>query len=1067
MALPRLKEVVKLSELASKVYRRLEPQEYVGRLAPSLGMILQKDLNIANVEISEEFLDPITFLTTTYFRKPLVNALKSVNTSLQSTSNVVPVLSLTHAMGLGKTHFLTLLYHLYTKVPAMWSSVEEGLPEESDLLAEKASYRIDTAKRTLVIAIDLKYIPSELSPYKALFLTLEKIFEKYKRSVLEVEVSRDKLQSFKKLLSKIDEYEPKDAARKFVETLSELAVNIPILIIIDEIYAAVFEAIAGASGDYINSVRKVLLFLTSLIDELSGKFPAVLVYASAEQDVQRWRNVAGLPVDIDEKKWLKEAVKYFEERTSRLAPINVAGVSEEDALEIVKKRIARLEVSIDRALSDSATEKIRRLLSEIVGDPEASWFVNELRRTYPFSPMYRELVRKLITPAYSADFALGKLQHLRDLIKISSTVLGRALESDEDTYLISIAHVEHDDIKHLLDEGYANEWRRNVLSWNNFLELVKAETGNYDLFKMIKGAISSIYLKSVTNNAWDLILMMTKRPDTLSLDELDRRALSQRRLILSLVGVVDIAKLNRYHDVLERLSTTPYIHIVERNEGKYYYASLFENPYQLLREIRENEIRGLRDEKGRLKARDAIDYVRKKLEEYALVSEFKQRAHLGMELVGAGDFEEINAKFTEYLNKDEFTILVISPIDMANKLLVEEKKFEDVLESIRKSISKNANKIKYLNMFAVIVPYIDEDALGRLVNSLAEIKASEMVVNMLKSDRNMSYFAERAKESRKSLLDLIGKPEEEFKRIVMEIITQFRERLEAFAQQLSNSAVQNFTSDFIGLFRKIVAFNPSTGKIDIYDLAVSIDRQPQTLSTVFASLPIWIANAVKGKLQVVGAGEISARIVEWIKNLINIDIVREKLRKEREYRYSISSIVEAFVKGWPDIPLKPESVNSIKSAVEKLLHGRTIQTDHKDFKLIEIYVEEDHLIIRPKEVIPPPPPPPRGITGFEVSGVDNINIVLGSVPQIAQQVKMMRVEIQIGSDAEVSIRGPPAKIMELTKDLIKYLNRHRNEITSSKLVIELARVHEMNAASQMVKDMGLSPSKVRFLESRE
>ncbi|MGC8988013.1 hypothetical protein, partial [Infirmifilum sp.] len=108
MALPRLKEVVELSTLASKVYRYLEPQEYVGRLAPSLGMVLQKDLGIADIEVSEEFLDSATFLATTYFREPLVDALRVVNVSLQNVSEAVPVLPLTHAMGLGKTHFLTL-----------------------------------------------------------------------------------------------------------------------------------------------------------------------------------------------------------------------------------------------------------------------------------------------------------------------------------------------------------------------------------------------------------------------------------------------------------------------------------------------------------------------------------------------------------------------------------------------------------------------------------------------------------------------------------------------------------------------------------------------------------------------------------------------------------------------------------------------------------------------------------------------------------------------------------------------------------------------------------------------
>ncbi len=1072
MALPRLKEVVELSELASKVYRYLEPQKYVGKLAPSLGMILQKDLDIADVEVSEEFLEPITFLATTYFRESIIDALRIVNMSLQEISEAVPVLSLTHAMGLGKTHFLTLLYHLYTKIPIVWSEFEEGLPEEFKLLTEKTSYRIDIAKRTLVIAVDLKHVPSELLPYDALFLTIQKIFEKYKRRFLEAEVSKDKLNNFEVLLQEIKRYEPKNAARVFVNTLSGLAVNIPILIIVDEVYAAVFEAIAGASKEYIDSLRKLLLFLISLIDELRGKFPAILVYASAMQDVQRWRDVVRLPVDDANKELLKETVEYFEERTRRVAPINVRDVNEEEALEIVKKRVVRLKAPIDKVLSDYVIEEIEHALSAIVGDSEATRFVKELRKAYPFSPVYRELVRKLIIPAYSADFALGKLQHLRDLIKISSTILGRVLESSEDVYLISIAHVEHDDIKHLLDEGYANEWRKNVLSWNRFLELVEAETRDYDLFKMVKGAISSIYLKSVTNNAWDLMQMMTKSPNALSLEELDRRALSQRRLILSLVGVVDVAKLSRYYsEVLEKLNVAPYIHSVERGEGKYYYASLFENPYQLLKDIYEGEIRRLRDEEGRLKIGDAIEYVRKKLEEYALVSEFRQNAPLRIEFVGVKDFEDINASFTEYLKeRNEFTILVISPIDIASKLLVEKAKFENILESIRESISRNVNKIENLNMFAVVVPYINEEALGRLVDSLAEIKASEIVISMLKSDMGMTKFAEHTAERHKSLLDLIRKPEEEFKRIVMEMVTQFRERLEVYAQQLSNTAVQNFTSDFISLFKKIVAFNPSTGKIEIYDLMIPIDRQPQTLDKVFASLPIWITNAVRGKLQVADAREINAKITEWIKSIVNIDIVREELRKKREYRYSIYSIIDGFVKGWRDIPIKPESVKSIENAMN-LLRGKVIQIDDKEFKLIEIDVEENDLIIRPKEVTPPPPPPKGvGIIGFETWGVDNVNLVLGGIArskEFKQQIKSLYVEMQRGSDTEVSIRGSPDKISELAEALNKYLNRYRNDITSCRVAVQLTKVYEKSVVLQMAKSIGLSPAGVRLIESQE
>jgi hypothetical protein len=289
MVLPRLKDVVELSELASKVYRYLEPQEYVGKLAPSLGMILQKDLGIADIEVSSEFLDPIAFLSITYFRKPLIDALRTVNTSLQRVSEAVPVLSLTHAMGLGKTHFLTLLYHLYTKAPSIWSDIVDNLPEEAKVLTEEANYGIDVARKTLVIAIDLKHIPSDLSPYEALFHIMQKIFEKYKEKYLASEVSKSELNKFKEMLQKISKYEPVNAAKGFVKELSKLAINVPIVIIVDEVYAAIFEAIVGASKDYIDSVKKVLMFLAALVDELRGRFPAILVYASAMQDVQRLR----------------------------------------------------------------------------------------------------------------------------------------------------------------------------------------------------------------------------------------------------------------------------------------------------------------------------------------------------------------------------------------------------------------------------------------------------------------------------------------------------------------------------------------------------------------------------------------------------------------------------------------------------------------------------------------------------------------------------------------------------------------------------------------------------------
>jgi len=1076
MALPKLRDVVGLSDLASNVYQHLKPQEYIGKLAPSLGMIIQKDLNIADVKVSDEFLDPVTFLSTTYFREPLVDALRAVNTSLQKVSDAVPVIPLTHAMGLGKTHFLTLLYHLYTKAPLMWNNIENVLPEETKIIIERSNYKIDISRKTFVISMDLKGIPSDALPYETLFDIMQRVFSKYKKENLASQVPRNKLDDFEGLLKKLGRYEPVNAAKEFVKALSGLAIDVPVLIIVDEVYAAVFEAFAGASKDYVDSVRKVLMFLAVLVDELRGRFPAVFVYASAMQDVLMWRReVANLPIGSEreyEKELLKVAVNYFEERTSRVMPISVREVNEEEALEIIKKRIVRPKVPVNEVLSEDQLKAIQKALSEIVGEAEATRFVNELRRTYPFSPAYKELVKKLIVPTYSSDFAPGKLQHLRDLIKISSSVLGRALSVDDETYLISMAQIEHDDIKHLLDEGYANEWWRNVLSWRTFLEYVKADTKDDDLVKMVKGAISSIYVKSVTNNAWDLMSMMIKSQDALSPEDLNRRALLQVKLILSLVGIVDVEKLlKKYPEVLGRLNLAPYIHSVERDESKYYYASLFENPHQLLNTIRESELRKLKDESGDLKIREAVEYVGEKLKEYSLVSKFKDaqkqgRVPLNVDIVGIEEFEGDAVRFIERLNNsDVFTVLVVSPISVADRLLVKGARFEDVLESIRSYIDRNKNKIKGLNMFAVVVPNIDRETLGRLVNSLAEISASNQVVEMLKSDKGLREFVESATERHKSLLDLIRRPEEDFKSIVMEIIKRFRERLEDYAQRLNQSAVQNFTSSFVGLFSKVISYNPSSHKIEVYDLKISFDKQPSELSYVLASLPIWIGHSVKGKLGVADAVGIRTKLIEWIKRIVQTDAVREVLRNEGEHKFSISTIEEGLIRGWPDVPIKPQSVSAIKSAIASL--GGVIDTGDEEFKLIEVVATENDLVIRPKrEVVPPPPPPRGGVLGFEVVRVDDVNIVLANAirnNELARRIKSVSMEVKVGSDAEISIKGSLDKISEFVEPLRNYLNRRRNDIIHCKLTVRLTENVEESKVQELIGKIGLSSNKIEFL----
>jgi hypothetical protein len=1059
--IPRLKDVVELSELASEVYRRLSPQEYVGMLAPSLGLIIQRDLlDIQGVRISDEFLYPLTFLSTTYFSDTIKDTLRMVNTALQRVGAPV-VLRLTHAMGRGKTHFLALLYHLYLNVPFTLDELVKSQQDVYETLTIDTSYKVDVARKTLIIPIDLMHIPTGYMPYDALMVIMGKVFERKRGLLVKEGVPERELNEFTRTLRELNRYKPLDAARKFSEALARLGVTIPVLVIIDELYAGVLRSL-GASSEYNDSLESVLHFILNLVEELRAKQPVVLVYASALQDEQRWR--------VEKSRiatGLRGAVEFFEGRMGRYSPASVRDISVDEALQIVKKRILRLKADRDSILKDIGG--LRDTLSQIVGADEAGRFIDELKDTYPLSPTYRELVVKLVVPAYSGEFSYA--QHLRDLIKVSSDVLSRTLQ-DGESYLVSLAHVEHEDIKHLLDPLSANEWKVNVESWRRYIDIFRGKAKGPAEVKMLEGAIRAVYVKSVTDNIWDLIRMSSVNPDHLSREDIERRALHQRRLILSLVGPVDVSKLGVYQRVLAELDNIPFIHSAERSDGRYYYASLISNPIQILNNIREGELRRFRDEKGKLKVKEALEYLSEVFSEYALISQFRQqKAQLNFEFVKLDSFD--SGTFLNYLDRDMFTALVISPIDVAEKLLVEGTSFEDMMGRIKSSLETNKNKIRYPNMFAVIIPYLDEDGLSRLVESLAEIKASEVVVEMLKKPEGVDKLAEEIVKQRRTLMDMLrreGRPEEELRRIVVETLVMLRRRLEDFAKQHANTAVQNFTSDLISVFRKIIAYDPCTGQFEIKDIRVGFREGVHELGKVFASLPIWLSDTVKGSLEVADASNIRSQLIEWIKKDVRREKVREQLVEHGEFRYDINNIVEALVRGWCDIPIKPISIDSIRAAI-KALDGSKIQVEDVEPRVIEIAVEDRYFVLKVVEIIQRPQPPPQvGVEGFKVLDIDDTITLLSAKRDrwLASNVRRIRVLIHSRSgdrgEDRIDISGSLDRISELVDPVIRYLNRFRDDVERCELEVLLNRRVEKREVVQKLSNMGLKVGRMKFIE---
>ena len=1064
----RLKDAVRLTWLALNVYRGLRPEEYVGQLAPSLGLVVQQNLGVSNVKVSHEFLDPVTFLLLTHFREPVKEALRTVNMALQGVKGGV-VLSLTHAMGLGKTHFLTILYHLYVNIPDRWSELEKVAthrPSIEDLLKtlRDINYKVDVARKTLVIPIDLKYLPQNYKPYEALFEYIKRVFER-KRSWLEREgVSKNKLAEFEALLGKLSKQSPKDAAKTFSEALNGLDIVVPVLILVDELYASVTETFLGGSEDYANSLRGTLMFISSLVDELQGKEPVVLVYASAQQDVQRWRNVK----DSRGDNWavlLREAVSFFEDRMQRFSVRSVKDVTEEEALEIVKKRVIELQAPLSSILREF--ERVKHVIADIVGTDVANKFMEKLKVTYPFSPTYEEFVRKLVVPVYGGDFS--NAQHLRDLIKISSSVLGRVLEYEESS-LVSIAHIEHEDIKHCLQEDSAKLWWSNVVSWDRYIDNTYKDPIEK---KMLKHAVRSIYVKSVTDNVVDLIEMLRLKPETLTPENVSRRALHQRDLILSLVGVVDVDELHKSFRVLEELENIPYIHVIHRDETRYYLASFVGNPLQMVSSVRDEILRKLRDERGQLDVTKALNYLREKLKERELVSQFKEKAPLDFEFVKLEDFD--TGDFLKYIDSSVFTVLVLSPLDIAEKTLLKGVSNEEILNRVRSSLEQNRNRIKTLNMFAVVVPLIDESSLERLLTSLASIEASERTLKIFTNIENLNIIASQEVERRKDLRDYMtrrGLTEDKLRQIVIEIIVQLKGRLESFAQQLATVSVQDFVSEYTGLFKEVISYDPASDAFVDKPITVKVEGEVKALDKVFAATPVWIANTIMSILNVKYASDIKAQLQHWIRKLVKEDYVREEITRKGVYELEAESIKEALIRGWREILIKPSSIKDIEIAI-KDLNGIIIEDDvlgNIELKVETVRDEGERIILR-RLILPPRPPPhppPRGVIGFAIAGVDNVSMFLNSLTTaqrgvLFEKVKSIHVHTELELKekevekevAKIDIEGSIGVIIDFTEPLTRYFNRYRNSIKQCNLQAKLASEVSEETVIQELRKLGI------------
>ncbi len=807
--MPVLSDVVEPSDFVF-AYKDLDVGSYVGRLAPSLGLLIIHKLYEPTAAISKEFVDCELFLGMTEL-SPFIDALKIVNKALQAGSGAVTI-SLTHEMGFGKTHFETLIFHLYTEVPKRWKTIisKPVLEDAVQKLTEEGSYKLDVANETFVLALDLKTIPQLMDPYDALFENCARIIEKYK--LVEKEVA-----GFIRNLKKV---EPERAAIDLAKFVKKTGVTTPFLILLDEVYARVFETAEGGDRRQIQNLINLMIFLTSFIDAIKEHSPVVLVYASAQQDINRWDSLAGLKEDFAKQNPpvanLILTVEHFKERTSRKGIVSVRRMTKDEAVDVVLKRLIQYKVRKEE-MSKRVAVACMGVINEYTTEHIAEEYYNLLLKTYPLVPTYRYFAEKLLTPTIGGD--LPKTQHVRDLLRVTSSLIAKVYESEDwkNASLIGLSNLSHDDVNHLLEERYSMEWGRLYIRCKDSL----AEIKDMGCRRLAEKMLPIVYIKSLTTNILKL-LDAIRTPEMLPRQEITARGTSLDDISFSLVGAVSTELLkSKLYEAYNRLAKSPSIIDVEHEQKKYLLMSFVFNPMDLIESFKNDEMARFRTPEGAVKYQEMIDYFRNQLEaDHNITGKFAKKSEEAgrpkLVLINYDAMVDVDErgkpKFINYLDRDRFTILVLTPWSIARKL-IESKEPIDFTEKIRETVKKFKGEIHYPNMLAIVVPSIEKELLQRLCSRIAEVNAAKKVVSHLRVEKVEEIKRKRLELARRAptyqtLIALLKKEREErFEDIILEVMDTLQRKIEDYAKNSTNTAVQDYVNELLGSFKHIIYFD--------------------------------------------------------------------------------------------------------------------------------------------------------------------------------------------------------------------------------------------------------------------
>ncbi len=237
---------------------------------------------------------------------------------------------------------------------------------------------------------------------------------------------------------------------------------------------------------------------------------------------------------------------------------------------------------------------------------------------------------------------------------------------------------------------------------------------------------------------------------------------------------------------------------------------------------------------------------------------------------------------------------------------------------------------------------------------------------------------------------------------------------------------------------------------------------------IYGELPAWIADATISKCGIDRRDSIISKLISYVVEPY-ASKHKEDLSKGGKCTIEAGPLIEAAMRGWKDLPIRPLSRGEMERALVGIAGSRLIA----GMNVKVSYLTKDgarFIVIEPAEKPPPRPPPPAQVYDVEIWDVGNVIIGMELLRKDKLGDNVETVDISVETED-----GCGFHIIKASLDDLEWIigedpiNTFISRLSPQSSLVKLARLHiklstpmDKQKAEKIITSVGISEGNFNF-----